>query len=66
MKGFYMEKLIGSYHGYPKIKQRQINIRTSKDIVDDLKVMAIRHNLSLNAYIERMFIRHIIKQKQYE
>ena len=61
-----MEIELGKYLTYGNRKPRQMNIRIPKHIVDDLKVMAVRHNLSLNAYVEGIFTRHIIKQRQYE
>ena len=47
-------------------KRKQLNLRFDIEMINDLKVYAVRHNMSLNMYIERIFQKHILKQKQYE
>lgn len=47
-------------------ERRQLSLRLGPDMIKDLKIYAIQHNMSLTMYVERIFKRHIIKRKQYE
>lgn len=47
-------------------ERRQLSLRLEPDMIKELKIYAIRNNMSLTMYVERIFKRHIIKQKQYD
>ena len=47
-------------------ERRQLSLRLEPDMIKELKIYAIQHNMSLTMYVERIFKRHIGKQRQYE
>lgn len=46
--------------------RKQLNIRLNPELMTELKILAIRNGMKFNCYIQRILLKHVIKQKQYE
>ncbi len=46
--------------------RKQLSLRLEREMINQLKIYAVWHNMSLTMYIERIFKKHIAEKKQYE
>jgi len=49
-----------------KIEKKQLNVRLNKDLIDHIKVLAIRNGLPLDQYVSRILVRHSLEHRRYE
>jgi len=49
-----------------KVIVGQMNLRMSRELIDRFKILAIKHNVSLSLYIQRLLMRHLEEVKKYE
>lgn len=65
-------KKIGSYHVRGKMIEKaskkevvRLNIEVSVNLRNELKLIALKKNISLNKYLTRIILTQILKEKSY-